>query len=64
MERKKYDLISLSIPMILENFLEKNFTDSDPTSPPDPVMIKIDIKLLELYNTLQKVCNIEVKKDD
>ena len=41
---KKQDLISLSIPIIFENFLDKNFTDSEPINPPDPVMTTIDIK--------------------
>tara|TARA_B100001013_G_C24269605_1_gene308306 strand:+ start:44 stop:190 length:147 start_codon:yes stop_codon:yes gene_type:complete len=34
------------MPTTFENFLEKNFTDSDPMRPPDPVIITIDIVVL------------------
>ena len=40
------------MPITFENFLEKNFTDSDPIRPPDPVINKIDINLFKDINSI------------
>ena len=37
---KKYARISLSIPMTVYPFFKKKRTDSDPTKPPEPVIIQ------------------------
>jgi hypothetical protein len=40
-EPKKYDRKLLSMPITVSNLVEKNFTDSLPIKPPEPVIMHI-----------------------
>ena len=44
--QKKYWCESLTMLIFLSNFFEKNFTDSAPIEPPEPVIIAINIFLI------------------